>query len=96
MAMFQISLIVICILLICLLSPSIVFLIHKKHFIWKNTEEWGYSTPKQYRYTKGTKVVLLETGDEYVIMENGRHDYLIWSEEKHNAKVVLQSEIKLK
>lgn len=89
------------ILLLCLLSPNIVFEIHRRHFIWKNTNEWGYSTPKQYRYSKGTIVTLLDSDVEYVILETGRHDYLIRRVIYHNdtgldQRIVLQSEIKLK
>lgn len=84
-------------LLACLLTPDIVYLIHKKRFILKNVAEWGYSTPKQYRYSKGTIVVLLESGVVYKIIETGRHDYLICREDNDtNYKIVLQSEIKLK
>lgn len=95
------SLIFNCILLFCIFVPNIVFLIHKKHFIWKDITEWGYSTPKQYRYSVGTKVILLESGVEYEIIETGRHDYLIRRviyDDNYGSdqRVVLQSEIKLK
>lgn len=94
-------LIINCILLFCLFSPNIVYLIHKKHFIWKDVIEWGYSTPKQYRYTKGTLVLLLDSDVEYIIIETSRHDYLIRRKVYNNnyeadQRIVLQSEIRLK
>lgn len=90
----------ICVLLFCLFLPNIVYLIHKKHFIWKNIEEQGYSTPKQYRYSKGTIVLLLDSDVEYIIIETGRHDYLIKRLVYDDIvgldqKVVLQNEIRL-
>jgi hypothetical protein len=88
------SLILNLILLISLLSPNIVYLIHKYHFIWKNTDEHGYSTPKQYRYKNNTKVILLKDNTTWTIIEMARYDYLIQNSKGVN-KIVLQSEIKL-
>ena len=102
MEMLHYSLIANFILLLCLFSPSIVFSIHKKHFIWKNVAEWGYSTPKQYRYAKGTTVLLLNSDIEYVILEAGRHDYLIrrvvYEDDGlgSDQRIVRQNEIRLK
>jgi hypothetical protein len=90
-------LIVICVLLFGLLSPNIVYLIHKKHFMWKNVNMWGYSTPKQYRFGVGTIVIALDNKKEYKILENGRHDYLIClTNGEGDCRIVLQNQIKLK
>jgi hypothetical protein len=89
--------IIIIALLFSLFSPNIVYLIHKKHFIWKNVEEWGYSTPRQYRYSIGTVVIALDNEKEYKILENGRHDYLIClTNGEGDYRIVLQNQIKLK
>lgn len=96
MTIIALSLSLCFILTICLLSPDIVFMIHKRHFIWKNTDEWGYSTPKQYRYSKGDSVIFHQNEEEYVIVETGRHDYLITKRNgEGDQRVVLQNEIKL-
>lgn len=97
MGILHYSLIANFVLLFCLFSPNIVFFIHKKFFIWKNTSEWGYLSPKQYRYSVGTIVILLESGVEYEILENGRYDYLICrTDTRGDLRIVTQSEIKLK
>lgn len=78
--MFElISAILNCILLFFLFAPNIVYLIHRKHFIWKDKDEWGYSTPKQKRYKVGDMVRMIYDMDAtvYKIIETGRHDYLI-------------------
>lgn len=94
--MITINFIAIFILVVCLLSPDIVFMIHRKHFIWKNTSEHGYSTPKQYRYSKNDTVIFIENGVEYLIVETGRYDYLIIRKDgEGDQRIVLQSEIKL-
>lgn len=84
------------ILMFCLLSPNIVYLIHKKWFIWKNTEEWGYLTPKQYRYPIKTIVCLLDSDIKYKILETSRYDYLICRiDGEGDYKIVRQDEIRL-
>ncbi|XAI97290.1 hypothetical protein [Leptolyngbya phage Lbo-JY46] len=89
------------ILLFCMFVPNIVFLLHKKYFIWKDVTERGYHTPKQYRYSKGKTVLLLDSDVEYVIVETGRYDYLIRRLVYDDVygleqRIVLQSEIRLK
>lgn len=76
----------------------------------KNVSQWGYSTPKQYRYAKGDEVILTSdhisarhdnfTLEQYkdctwTVLETGRHDYLLQNEDGVNI-IVLQSEIELK
>ena len=61
-----------------------------KTILWKLLElfdnNWGYTTPIQKRFKHGdkckishfrTKYTPLEIGDEVVIVETGRHDYLV-------------------
>ncbi len=74
-----VSLVVNCVLLFCLFSPNIIFLIHRKHFIWKGKDEWGYASPRQKRYKVGDTVKLIYNTDTtlYKILETGRYDYLI-------------------
>lgn len=94
--------------LFCLFTPDIVFMIHKEHFIMKNVSQWGYSTPKQYRYAIGDEVILSNPVDEpspmsnfhykgttWAVLETGRHDYLLQNEDGINI-IVKQYEISLK
>jgi hypothetical protein len=95
--------------LICLFTPDIVFMIHKEHFIMKNVSQWGYSTPKQYRYAVGDEVILSDPhngpepmynnyvykGTTWTVLETGRHDYLLQNEDGINI-IVKQYEISLK
>ena len=61
-----------------------------KKILWKLLgfldNNWGYSTPLQKRFSIGdkckisifkTKYTPLDIGNEVVIIENGRHDYLV-------------------
>jgi hypothetical protein len=96
-------LIALAITFICLISPRILVSIHKKNLILRDVSEWGYSTPKQYRYAKNTEVVLIADrfnvykykDTKWKVIERARHDYLLQNEDGVNL-IVLQSEIKLK
>lgn len=88
-------LIVIIILLFCLGSPNICRVIHSKYLGW-TVNEHGYSTPIQRRYKVQSIVKLINSVDQrkWVILENGRHDYLIQSMDgKEEKRIVYQSDI---
>ena len=61
-----------------------------KKIIWKLLEmlddNWGYSTSLQKRFKPGSQVTMskhkksdtpFRIGEEVVVLENGRHDYLV-------------------
>lgn len=79
-----------------------------KKILWKLLEildsNWGYSTPLQKRFKINDKCQIsnfktrftpLEIGDEVIIIETGRQDYLVRRNDGITV-VVFQFELKLK
>lgn len=76
-----------------------------KNILWKLLEwsdnNWGYSTPIQKRFNIGDKCRIsqhktnynpFEVGEEVVIVETGRHDYLVRNNNLKSA-IVYQFEL---
>lgn len=77
-----------------------------KKIIWKILEKidnnWGYSTPIQKRFKRGDIVKIsifkqddtpYNIGEEVIILETSRHDYLVCDFKKGLKKCVYQFEL---
>ncbi len=77
-----------------------------KKILWKLLEwcdnNWGYTTPLQKRFNIGDKCKIsthkiqstpLEVGNDVVIVETGRHDYLVRRVSDNTKVVVYQYEL---